>query len=77
MVIPLDPQLEARLTEIARNRGTTPEAVALDALRERFPPPPAPPIEPRDEWEWRLLSIATDCGVSLPDSALTREAMYD
>ena len=33
--------------------------------------------EPRDEWERRLLAIATDCGVSLSNEALGREEMYD
>jgi hypothetical protein len=34
-------------------------------------------VQPRDEWERRLLSIATDCGVSLSNEALGREQMYD
>jgi hypothetical protein len=38
---------------------------------------PVSPIEPRDEWERRLLAIGTDCGVSPPDEALSREDMYD
>jgi hypothetical protein len=33
--------------------------------------------EPRDEWERRLRSIATDCGVSLTDEQLSREELYD
>jgi hypothetical protein len=76
MVINLTPQLEAAISDEARRRGVAPEALALDALRERFLPPVSP-IEPRDEWERRLLSLAKDCGVSLPDSALRREALYE
>jgi predicted DNA-binding antitoxin AbrB/MazE fold protein len=34
-------------------------------------------LEPRDEWERLLRSLATDCGVSLPNSALGREELYD
>ena len=34
-------------------------------------------LAPRDDWERRLLAIGTDCGVSLPPSALTSEGMYD
>lgn len=40
--------------------------------------PPTPTLlEPRDEWERRLRAIATDCGVSLSNEALSREEMYD
>jgi hypothetical protein len=38
-------------------------------------PPPLPPI-PHDEWGRRLRSIATDCGVSLSDEALSSEGFY-
>ncbi len=76
MVITLPPQLEAVLSEQARRRGVTPEVLALDALRERFLPASAP-LEPRDEWERRLLGLAIDCGVSLSDEALSREEMYE
>ena len=76
MTITLDPELEARLIETARLRGMTPEELALGALRERFPNR-VPPIEPRDDWERRLLAIGTNCGVSLSNEALSREEMYD
>ena len=33
-------------------------------------------FEMRD-WERRLLSLSLDCGGSLPDEALSREALYD
>jgi hypothetical protein len=32
---------------------------------------------PRDEWERRLLGLAIDCGVSLPDSAVSSDGLYD
>jgi hypothetical protein len=76
MVITPDPQLEAALTAAARERGLAPEALALDALRRQFLPRPLP-FEPQDEWERRLLAIGRDCGVSLPDSAFSREELYD
>jgi Fe2+ transport system protein FeoA len=76
MVITLTPQLEAVLSEQARRRGTVPEVLALDALRERFLPEVAV-LEPRDEWERRLLGMGIDCGVSLSDAALSREEMYE
>jgi hypothetical protein len=76
MVIKLTPDVEAALTQIATREGTDAETVALNALRERFVPT-KPPIEPRDEWERRLLALGTDCGVSVPDEALSSEGLYD
>ena len=32
---------------------------------------------PRDDWERRLLTIGTDCGVSLSNEALSSEGLYD
>jgi hypothetical protein len=51
MTIRLTPEIERALEEVARRRGTTPETVALESLREQFVPPPP---SPRDE-ELRLL----------------------
>jgi hypothetical protein len=76
MVISLTPQLEAALSEQARQRGVTPEILALNALRDRFLPK-APTIEPQDEWERTLFAAAIDCGVSVPDSALSSEGLYE
>ena len=36
-----------------------------------------PLLIPQDEWERRLRAIATHCGVSLSNDALSREEMYD
>ncbi len=38
--ITLPPDLEGRLDDEARRRGTTPELLALDGLRQLFAPPP-------------------------------------
>jgi hypothetical protein len=76
MVITLGPELEAALNEQARRKGLSPEVLALNALRERFLVPP-PAGESRDEWERRLRQIATDCGVTLPDAALSSEGLYE
>ena len=76
MVITLTPQLEAVLSEQAQRRGVAPEVLAINALQERFLPEPSS-LEPRDEWERRLLGIAKDCGVSLSNEALGREEMYE
>ncbi len=75
MVITLGPELEAALSEQARQQGVTPEVLALNALRERFLAAAVP--QPRDEWERRLLGLAKDCGVSLSDEAVCRETLYD
>ena len=76
MVISLGPELEAALSEAARRLGQAPEALAVNALRERFLGL-AVSIQPRDDWERGLLDAARDCGVSLPDSALSSEELYD
>lgn len=76
MVINLTPQLDAALGQEARRRGVTPEAVALEALRERFLPK-VPLVEPRDDWERALFGAAIDCGVSVPDSALSSDGLYE
>lgn len=76
MVITLGPELEAALNELARRQGVTPEVLALNALRERFLTP-TQPVSPQDEWERRLLGAASDCGVSLPHSAVSSEGLYE
>ncbi len=72
MVITLGPELEAALNERARQEGIPAEILALNTLRNVFLVPP-----PRDEWERLLRQAASDCGVSLPHSALSREGMYE
>ncbi len=76
MVINLTPQLEAALSEQARQRGVAPESLAFDALRDRFLPK-VPAVEPRDDWERTLFGAALDCGVSVPDSALSSDGLYE
>jgi hypothetical protein len=76
MVLTLEPELESVLNQAARQRGVTPEVVALAALRERFLGA-ASSLKPQDEWERGLLAAAKPWGVSLPDSALSSEGLYD
>jgi hypothetical protein len=75
MSITLDPDLEARLKELAAKQGIPPEALVLNALRQHLALAAKP--EPRDEWGRQLLSIATDCGVSLPNEAFLAENLYE
>lgn len=75
MILILGPDLEAALTDQGRRQGITPDVLAIQTLRERFLV--AAPLQPRDEWERGLLAAARDCGVSLPDSALSSEGLYD
>lgn len=75
MVITLPPQLESALSAQARQRGIAPEELALDVLRRHLLPV-APPV-PADEWERRLFTAAIDCGVSIPDAALSSDGLYD
>jgi hypothetical protein len=76
MVITLSPDLEAALKEQAQKLGVAPEVLAVNVLRERFLRPTWPD-EPRDEWERRLREAASDCGVSLPRSAYSRDDLYE
>jgi hypothetical protein len=75
MIISLGPDLEAAMNEQARRRNVTPEVLVLNVLRQHFLAPVA--LEPRDEWERGLLEAARDCGVSLPDWAVTSEGIYE
>lgn len=75
MVVTLDPELETAFKELARRQGVDPEVLALKALRERFLA--VAMLRPRDDWERKLLGLAKDCGVSLPNSALSRESLYE
>jgi hypothetical protein len=76
MVISVDSDLERALQESARRQGVAPEVLALNALREQFLAPNAA-VQPQDEWERRLLSVAKDCEVSLSDSAVSSEGLYE
>lgn len=76
LVISIPPELEGALNEAARQTGTTPEALVIDALRARLGKQTWP-IEPRDDWERLILQAGTSCGVSLPDEALSSEGLYE
>jgi hypothetical protein len=75
MVITLPTQLESTLAAQARQRGVSPEALALDLLRRQLLQM-SPPV-PVDEWERRLFGAAVDCGVSVSNDALSSDGLYD
>jgi len=49
------------------------EALPMSELTRAAVPPPVP----ADEWERRLFAAAIDCGVSVPDSALSSDGLYE
>ena len=75
MVITVPPHLESALAALAQQQGVTPETLALDLLCRHLLP--AARTVPVDEWERRLFAAAIDCGVSVPDSALSSDGLYD
>ena len=76
MEIMLGPDLEKALTELASRQGVAPEELALKVLQERLLPS-APTAAPRRNLKQILNAVAKDCGVSLSNSALSREEIYD
>lgn len=75
MSITLPPQLESALSAAARARGVAPESLVVDVLRRQLLPAQAPAAI--DEWERRLFAAAVDCGVSVPDHALSSDGLYE
>jgi hypothetical protein len=75
VVITLPTQLETVLAAQARQRGVSPEALALELLRRQLIQI-SPPV-PVDEWERRLFGAALDCGVSVSNDALSSDGLYD
>lgn len=66
---------EQRMAEVRAGRvAGIPAEEVLNAPRE---PSLAAALQPRDEWERGLLEAARDCGVSLPNSALSSEGLYE
>ena len=74
MTITLGPELETALNEQARKQGVVPEALALDALRERFL---AARALSHEDWAKRLREVGSDCGTSLSHEAVSSEGIYE
>lgn len=75
MTILLSPELEVALREHARRQGISPETLVLNTLKEKFGLYALP--QAQNEWERLILGTGTDCGVSLPHSALSSEGLYE
>jgi hypothetical protein len=76
LVISVPPELERALNALARQQGVAPEDLVVDVLRDRLAAPTGT-IEPCDDWERLILQAGTNCGVSLPDEALSSEGLYE
>jgi hypothetical protein len=75
LTLTLSAPLAAALQERAALEGLPPEVVADRLLRAKLLPPE--PLTPIDEWERRLFGAAIDCGVSVPDYALSSQGLYE
>ncbi len=82
MTITLTPDIESALTEAARLRGTTPEALALESLQATFVPPDEAPLSDEEfealvnELDEAVAEAGGDKIPPLPDHALTRDGIY-
>jgi hypothetical protein len=76
MTIQLTSDWEQLLSQKAAAQGTTPEALVLAALRDKYAPEQTAPAPP-DQWEALVRSIGRDCSVSLSHEEVSRERVYD
>jgi hypothetical protein len=80
MTIRLSSELEQMIQRHAGEQHTTPEALVVEALREKFSSPwyePSLPHQSPSDWNAMLDGLATHCGVSLSDEAVSSEGLYD
>ena len=80
MTIMLNPEIVQALTEAAHRRGINPEAYLLDLLHGKLgmaSTSTLASLQPADEWEEKLLSMASDCGTSLSNEAVSSEGLYE
>jgi hypothetical protein len=76
MVVEIEPALENAPKEQANRQGIAAEELARNVLRERFLGT-ATLLPAQDDWERGLRALAKNCGVSLCDSAVSSEGLYD
>ncbi len=80
VTITLTPHLQQAVIQRAREQQTSPETVILDALREKLSQPGPDhrsSAQVPDEWKIRLRKLASRCGVSLSNEAVSSEGLYD
>jgi hypothetical protein len=80
MTIRLSSELEQILQKHADEQHTTPEVLVVEALRERYSSSSherSLPHRPPTDWNAMLQELATHCGVSLSDEAVSSEGLYD
>jgi hypothetical protein len=80
MTIQIAPELEEMIRRRADERQSTPEALVMDVLREKFARSSSgatPTQYLTEDWKARLQRLASHCGVSLSDEALSSEGLYD
>jgi hypothetical protein len=78
MTIHLSSPWEAILANLARQQGTSPEALVLAALNEKYGAKADERVSLQDaEWESLVRGIGLDCGTALTHEDVSREALYD
>jgi hypothetical protein len=77
MTIHLSSDWEEILSQKAAQEGTTPEALVLAALRDKYAQEQAASKPPSDQWELLVRGVGQDCGVSLSHEAVSSEGLYD
>jgi hypothetical protein len=80
MTITLPADLEKAVMELASQQGISPEKLVFDILQEEFRPRSVEftrALEPRDAWEAGVRALATPCGTSVSDEALSSENLYE
>ena len=75
MTVTVPPSLESAFVEQARRKGVDPDSLAAEIFLRHLRRTSTP--VPQDEWERGLLAAAIDCGISLPNSALGSEGIYE
>ena len=71
--IPLDAR--ANIERYASSKGVTPEDAITEWAMKLIPAVPL--LEPRNEWERKLLSATSSAGVSLSDESVSSEGIYE
>lgn len=65
-------ELLASVTAPVADPGAAPALTEAELRRASMTPP-----IPTDEWERALFAAAIDCGISVPDAALSSDGLYD